>query len=303
MLKTILVAVALSVIFTLTACFGGSSSSDATACAESASLSQSLNVSVVGDGYFVLAGGLGLTYRRSGILSIDDNGFIVVGENAQRLQGSPALSSGGFATGTLTEMTVTDANIGSSQLEINELGLLYALVDDKPLAFGQLVLTIFYNPEELFEIGPDGEEFAETFGAGYPTTAAADTEGYGPICISRHTPPESEPSPTPGEQLLSGNLTLSLWGLGYFIVDRNGQQGLMRTGTFGIDGDGRVATAEGWVLQGHSAINGVFQREVITDLIVTEHGVDLSTIDISKFAGVFFAAESEVVLGQLLLAN
>jgi flagellar hook protein FlgE len=64
-----------------------------------------LDLAVNGSGFFTLHDSSGYTYTRNGSFGIDRDGFVVSDKN-QRLQVYPALASGGFNTGTLTDLSL-----------------------------------------------------------------------------------------------------------------------------------------------------------------------------------------------------
>jgi flagellar hook protein FlgE len=65
----------------------------------------SLDLAVNGSGFFTLHDASGYAYTRNGSFAVDRDGF-VVNNKAQRLQVYPALASGGFNTGTLTDLSL-----------------------------------------------------------------------------------------------------------------------------------------------------------------------------------------------------
>lgn len=69
-----------------------------------------LDLAISGEGFFTMDGSEGITYSRAGAFSLDKDGF-AINQGGQRLQVSPPLSTGGFASGTLTDIQVlTTAN-------------------------------------------------------------------------------------------------------------------------------------------------------------------------------------------------
>ncbi len=81
-----------------------------------------LDLAVSGDGFFTMNGSEGLTYTRAGAFKLDKDGF-VINVGGQRLQTSPPLATGGFASGTLTDIQVlTSANPPSATTDA-DLGL------------------------------------------------------------------------------------------------------------------------------------------------------------------------------------
>jgi len=64
---------------------------------------RNLDLAVSGQGFFVLSDTSGQTFSRSGAFHIDRNG-LVVNQGGQRLQVFPAITGGGFNTGTLSDV-------------------------------------------------------------------------------------------------------------------------------------------------------------------------------------------------------
>ncbi len=62
-----------------------------------------LDLAINGQGFFTLADGAGLAYTRNGMFSVDRDGF-VVNSQSQRLQVYPPVATGGFNTGSLTDL-------------------------------------------------------------------------------------------------------------------------------------------------------------------------------------------------------
>jgi len=67
---------------------------------------RNLDIAVSGQGFFVLNDASGQSYSRAGAFNIDRNGN-VVNQQGQRLQIFPAVSGGGFNTGTLSDLTLS----------------------------------------------------------------------------------------------------------------------------------------------------------------------------------------------------
>jgi flagellar hook protein FlgE len=64
-----------------------------------------LDLSISGDGFFTMRDANGFVYSRNGALEVDRDGF-VVNAKSQRLQVYPPLPTGGFNTGTLTDLAL-----------------------------------------------------------------------------------------------------------------------------------------------------------------------------------------------------
>ncbi len=62
-----------------------------------------LDLAINGQGFFTLADSTGLVYTRNGMFSVDRDGF-VVNSQAQRLQAYPPVATGGFNTGSLSDL-------------------------------------------------------------------------------------------------------------------------------------------------------------------------------------------------------
>ncbi|NRB38155.1 MAG: flagellar hook protein FlgE [Pseudomonadales bacterium] len=78
-----------------------------------------LDLAVSGEGFFTMGGSEGITYTRAGAFTLDKDGF-AVNEGGQRLQVSPPLATGGFASGTLTDIQVlTTASPPNATTEID----------------------------------------------------------------------------------------------------------------------------------------------------------------------------------------
>jgi flagellar hook protein FlgE len=62
-----------------------------------------LDLAINGQGFFTLRDGSGFVYTRNGAFSVDRDGY-VVNANAQRLQVYPPVATGGYNTGSLTDL-------------------------------------------------------------------------------------------------------------------------------------------------------------------------------------------------------
>lgn len=62
-----------------------------------------LDLAINGQGFFTLRDGSGYVYTRNGAFSVDRDGY-VVNANAQRLQVYPPVATGGYNTGSLTDL-------------------------------------------------------------------------------------------------------------------------------------------------------------------------------------------------------
>jgi flagellar hook protein FlgE len=65
--------------------------------------SSGLDLAINGQGFFTLRDGTGFVYTRNGAFSVDRDGFVVNAQN-QRLQMYPPVATGGFNTGSLTDL-------------------------------------------------------------------------------------------------------------------------------------------------------------------------------------------------------
>lgn len=70
---------------------------------------RNLDVAVSGQGFFVVNDTSGQAYTRAGAFHIDRNGT-VVNQSGQRLQVFPAVTSGGFNTGVLSDLTLSTSD-------------------------------------------------------------------------------------------------------------------------------------------------------------------------------------------------
>jgi flagellar hook protein FlgE len=70
---------------------------------------RNLDVSVSGQGFFVMKDSSGQSYTRAGAFHIDRDGYIV-NQGSQRLQVFPAISGGGFNTGVLSDMQLSTSD-------------------------------------------------------------------------------------------------------------------------------------------------------------------------------------------------
>ena len=265
-------------------------------------LNKSLTLSVEGDGYFVLSmENVGRSYyRRSVTLGIDNDNAITT-LDGDRILGYKVDPLGNIIY-VLDGFYIDDTSVDSGQLKLNESGRLYYEVRGVTVTVGQVVLARFEKKALLDELGPYGDEWLETFASGRPINAKPTQGGLGTINVISTSPSAIEGKQTPGELLLSGSLDLSIWGRGYFVVNRLGQQGLMRSAKFSVNSDGRLVTENGWVLQGRTATNGAINFTTVEDIVITGHGVDIATITISRFGGLLTAGEEGVALGQIMLA-
>ncbi len=290
-------------VFIVSAC-SGSGDSERDIKAGAALQDQSITIAVDGDGYLVLsARSGGYFYRRSATLKLDRDGRIVTGKNESLLQGLLASIAGKIPSGGgIGDLNFSVFDIDISQLELDESGLFYNIVDGKPVGLGQIALAVFENPAGLTELGPDGDEWAESYHSGLPVINLPNTNNYGRIKISYGLSPDmgsTLDSATAGEYLLNNNLTLSIWGHGYLSVKREGTQAFIRNGRFGLDDEGRLATDSGWVLQAYGVKDEIIDYELVTDLAVTESGVDLTAIDFNDATGLFYAGEMPLGLLQM----
>ena len=62
-----------------------------------------MDMAISGQGFFVVRGNEGVSYTRAGAFSVDNNGYVVNSAN-KKLQVFPVTSSGGFATGSLSDL-------------------------------------------------------------------------------------------------------------------------------------------------------------------------------------------------------
>jgi flagellar hook protein FlgE len=99
-----------------------------------------LDLAISGEGFFTLSDGGALLYTRDGQFQVDNAGF-VVNNKGQRLQVYPPLSTGGFNTGGLSDLSLT-TNQSAPQATSNA-----AVVLNLP-ASAQAPTTAVFNPAD-----------------------------------------------------------------------------------------------------------------------------------------------------------
>ncbi len=74
-------------------------------------------------------------------------------------------------------------------------------------------------------------------------------------------------------QLTGRGLDLMIQGDGFFVVNADGQQQYTRAGSFTLDGQGRLTTPDGALVEGWSAVNGVLNTNAAPGAITLPMGV------------------------------
>lgn len=82
----------------------------------------SLDLAINGDGFFTLSDQGAISYTRDGAFQVDRDGFMVSAEG-RRLQGFAPTASGGFNTGGLSDIQLTNANSSPAATSKIETGL------------------------------------------------------------------------------------------------------------------------------------------------------------------------------------
>jgi flagellar hook protein FlgE len=112
-----------------------------------------LDLAISGQGFFTLHDASGYSYTRNGSFSVDNQGF-VVNETDQRVQVYPALATGGFNTGALSDLQLNTsqsapnatANVGINlNLPANSTAPVVAFNPTNPATYNNTTSTAVYD--------------------------------------------------------------------------------------------------------------------------------------------------------------
>ena len=129
------------------------------------STGQSLDLAIVGDGFFQINDGTQILYTRSGNFSVNANGEVVLASANQARPLEPAIT---IPQGTTQISISSDGNVQILQQGQTQL-----------TQIGQIQLAQFINPQGLLQQGDN--LFAATVASGLPTVSTPGTNGIGTI--------------------------------------------------------------------------------------------------------------------------
>lgn len=147
-----------------------------------------LDLSIDGDGYFVIQNGIDRTYTRAGNFYVDNdnylvdaNGNFVMGIMNPAPADPPVLppapdANGHYAAGVLTRIQIDPSY---TNLSIDGKGKISALDGSDTVDIGTLVVSTFANPNGLEKCGENS--YRPTVNSGDPEFSAPDSAGAGKL--------------------------------------------------------------------------------------------------------------------------